>query len=481
MRTIDDLPRLPIANLMGSFGSKMADQLRLHRAAAATQDSLARGRILHFPFVMPCTPEAAHEVLVTKAKSFEKSPGIRVLLFKLAGRGLFTSEGALWRRQRKLVSPIFQPAPLQQYAETMRTIAERAADALEPGQRIDIQHVTTRIAMSVVGKALFDVDTFDEADALGEALTTCLTWVNANLASPALIAHIAMIDATETLAKRGPARLRPFFERSHDQVTSPFLVPGVRSRPLQDAATLIDERIQSMIDDRRAQGFARKDLLTRLLTAEDPELGGARMSDKQVRDEAVTLFVAGHETTATALAWAFYLLAQNPEALARARAEADAFGDGPITKWEPERLAYNTRVFRETMRLYPPITIFPRRALEDVEIGGCHLPRRSLTFVSSYALHRRPDVFEDPDRFDPDRWLPEREAMRHKSSYLPFAGGPRFCIGVHFAMMEGPIVLATLLRRCNFEIDRALTIEEEDFATLRPRGGVPAVVRSRAA
>lgn len=479
MTTIADLPRMPDAGLLGSFGMATAERLAFQRELATKDVPLVRGRILQFPVVFPCTPEAAHEVLVSKAKSFEKSPGFRVLLHYLAGQGLFTSEGALWRSQRKMMSPLFQPAPIHRYAETMRLVAERSAAAMHDGMALDVAHETTRIAMSVVGKALFDADTFDEADALGAALTTCLSWVNQNLASPALVAHVMLLDATEALASRTSGRLQKLFQGANDRVHSPFLLPGARDPKLLEAAALLDERIQQMIDERRRQGFSRADLLTRLLTARDPEGLSERMSDKQVRDEAVTLFVAGHETTATALAWSFYLLARHPEALARARAEADAFGDAPITEWQPERLAYCTRVFREAMRLYPPLMMFPRRSLEEVEIAGVTLPPRSLVFVSAYTQHYRPDAYPNPDAFDPDRWLPEREAERHKASYLPFSAGPRFCIGIHFAMMEGPIVLATLLRRWSFDIDPRKTIKEDDFATLRPKGGVPAIVRAR--
>lgn len=478
MNTVRDLKRMPDVGLLGSFGPSTPERLQFQRQLAKLDVPMARGRILHLSVVFPASPEAAHEVLVTKAKSFEKSPGIRVLLYLLAGQGLFTAEGGLWKRQRKLMSPIFQPAPMHQYAETMRLVAERAADGMRAGQTLDVAHETTRIAMSVVGKALFDVDTFDEADALGGALTTCLSWVNRNLANPALVAHVLMLDATEALAAKTSGGLSAFFKRAHDKVVEPFLLPGVNDPELRSAAQLLDERIQSMIDDRRKAGFQRKDLLTRLLLAEDPELGG-RMSDKQARDEAITIFVAGHETTATALAWSFYLLARHPEHFARAQAEADAFGDGPIEEWQPEKLAFLTRVFRETMRLFPPIMMMPRRTLEEVEIAGTTLPARTLVFVSAYAQHYRADSFPNPDAFDPDRWLPEQEATRHKSSYLPFSAGPRFCIGMHFAMMEGPIVLATLLRRWRFEIDPTREITEDDFATLRPRGGVQATVRAR--
>jgi cytochrome P450 len=473
-----DLPQIPNASWLGSFGHTTAERLAMQRHIAAASTPLVRGRILHLPLVLPARPEACHEVLVTKAKSFEKSPGLRVLLHDLAGEGLFTSEGELWRRQRRLMAPIFTPGALAQFAAAMRATAQRSADGMHPGQSIDLAHETTRIAMAVVGSALFGVDTFDEADALGAALTTALGWVNGALASPTIAPHIMVLDATRRLAARTDGRLRRVFERIHERFESPILVPGARSAALRNAVAVVDRRIQEMIDERRREGALRSDLLSRLLAARDADEAGT-MTDKQVRDEAVTLFVAGHETTATSLAWAFYLLARHPDVLAKVTAEADAFGDGPLHQFDPEQLALTTRVFRETLRLYPPLMMFPRRTLEEVEIAGTVLRPRTLVFVSAYAQHRRADVWPDPDRFDPDRFLPVEEAKRPKGAYLPFSAGPRFCIGMHFAMMEGPIVLATLLRRFRFEIDPNREIVEDDFATLRPRGGVPAVVRAR--
>jgi cytochrome P450 len=478
MGTIGDLPRVSNKGWLGSFGKDTAERLEMQREVARASAPVVRGRILHLPLVLPARPEACHEVLVTKARSFEKSPGLRVILHDLAGQGLFTSEGELWRRQRKLMAPIFTPGALGQYAEAMRATAARAAEGMHAGQPIDLAHETTRIAMTVVGKALFGVDTFDDADALGTALTTALGWVNGALASPAIAAHIMALDATGDLAKRTRGRLRGLLERAHEACESPFLIKGSRSRELKDAIAVVDERIQHTIDERRREGLDRPDLLTRLLAARDAEAGGS-MTDKQVRDEVVTLFVAGHETTATSLAWSFYLLARHPEVLERVVAEADAFGDGPIERFEPERLELTTRVFREALRLYPPVMMFPRRSLEEVEISGTTIPPRTIVFVSAYAQHYRADVYDEPERFDPDRFLPENEAKRPKGSYLPFSAGPRFCIGMHFAMMEGPIVLATLLRRFRFEIDPSRTITEDDFATLRPKGGVPAIVRAR--
>jgi len=477
MNSLQDLPKVSDRGWGGSFGKTTEERLAMQREVAACPGPMMRGRLMHLPLVLPARPEACHEVLVSKAKSFEKSPGLRVILHDLAGHGLFTSEGEHWRRQRKLMAPIFTPAALGQYAEAMRRTAIRAADEMRPGQAIDLAHETTRIAMTVVGSALFGMDTFNEADELGAALTTALGWVNGALSSPGIAAHIMLMDAASDLAARTDGRVKAFLERLRERFEAPRLVSGSQSAGLRRAIETIDTRVAELVAERRREKVDRPDLLSRLLAAHDADVGA--MTDKQVRDEAVTLFVAGHETTATSLAWAFYLLARHPEVAKRVVAEADAFGDDPIEDFDPSRLELTTRVFREALRLYPPVMLFPRRSLEEVEIGGTLLPARTIVFVSAYAQHRRADVWEDPERFDPDRFLPEREATRPKGAYLPFAAGPRFCIGMHFAMMEGPIVLATLLRRFRFEIDPKLTIVEDDFATLRPKGGVPAIVRAR--
>jgi cytochrome P450 len=474
----DDLPRIANRSWLGSLGKNAAARLEMQREIAAATAPLVRGRVLHLPLALPALPETCHEVLVTKARSFEKSPGLRLLLHDLGGQGLFTSEGELWRRQRKLMAPIFTPHALARFPEMMRQTATRCADQLVPGQTVDLAHEATRITMTVVGNALFGTDTFDEVDELGDALTIVLGWVNGAVSDPGIGAHILALNTASDLAGRTSGRLHDMFERIRDSFEAPFMVAGSRSAELQHAIAVVSARIQELVDQRRREGLHRPDLLSRLLTAHDAEEGA--MTDAQVRDEIVTLFVAGHETTATSLAWSFYLLARHPELRERVVAEADAFGDGPIERYDPDRLQLTTRVFREALRLYPPVPLLPRRTLEDVEIGGTLIPRRTVVFVSAWAQHRRADVWDEPDRFDPDRFLPEREAVRPKGSYLPFGLGPRVCIGLHFAMIEGPIVLATLLRRFHFEIDPTREIVEDDFTTPRPRGGVPALVCTRA-
>ncbi len=479
MRTTKDLPEVPGGNLLGHAHLFKDDRTRFFRTIAGTGD-FVRMRFLHRPTFFANTPSLAHEILVEKARSFEKSPGIRLLLHYLAGEGLFTSEGELWRRQRRLMAPLFAPNAIAKHARQMHEVATRAMSRLRDGESIDVSRETTRIAMGVVGKALFDSDTFEEADELGDALTTALQWTNDNMGSNALVAHILAMDLLDEVGPRVPGALRDLVGRARAKVEEPFLLPGARGPELRSAITRLEAKIQEMIDERRARPGERADLLARLLTARDADDASfAGMDDKQIRDEAVTLFVAGHETTATSLAWAFYLLARNPAWRAKVQAEVDALPPGPIDFERAAKLDVTLRVFKEAMRLYPPVEVLARRTLEPVTIGGVELPARSIVFVSPTIVHRHEATWPDPERFDPDRFLARFDAARPRSAWLPFGAGPRICIGNHFALLEGPIVLATMMRHARFEIDEHRTIEGEAFATLRPKGGVPAVVRLR--
>jgi cytochrome P450 len=477
--SLSSLPSAPGASLVGHAHLLRDDRLSFLSGLART-GPLVKLRFLTREIVMGTTPQAAHDILVEKGRSFEKSPGIRLLLYYLAGDGLFTSEGELWRRQRRLMAPLFQPAQIGQYAEVMRAVTRRALGAWRDGETVDLAREMTRITMGVVGKALFDADTFDEADELGEVLTVALAWTNQHSASSRLVVQLGLLAALEKSRERVPEALRDYNDRLYDFLKEPVLLSGARSPELQGAVRRLDRRIQQMIDERRASGLKRHDLLTRLLTARDTEGGsGEVMTDKQVRDEAVTLFVAGHETTATALAWALYLLGRDAGVRERVQAEVDALGDEEPGFENAHRLALTTRVFKEAMRIYPPVIVLPRRALEDVEVCGHTIPAGTIVFVSPYGIHHHPDVYPDPERFDPDRFLPENEAKRHRSAYLPFGAGPRVCLGIHFAMLEGPLVLATLMRHVRFETDPGRVVEPENFTTLRPAGGVSAVVRLR--
>lgn len=473
-RSLDSIPLVPRTSVFGHIARFRDDRLGLLRDVGRT-GPISRLNFLHRTVVFLSSPETVHEGFVEKAKSFEKSPGLRLILRELAGEGLFTSEGSLWRRQRKLMSPLFHPAQLAGYAASMNQETHRVLDRWKDGERVDLAHEMMRVTMGVVGRTLFGTGSFDEDD-LGQALTVALGWADQRSASRGLIAQMTVLEACEAAMERAPAPLAALARRLRAQLEEPHLLPGRRDPELARAIARVDVTMQRLIDERRRAGdHARADLLTRLLAARDDD--GASMDDRQLRDEATTLFVAGHETTATALSWAFYLLSKNPEAMARAQAEADSFGPEGPTVYDPERLAYSTKVFKEALRLYPPVLVLARRAKEDVVLGGRPIPRRTLVFVSPYAVHMREDLWPDPDRFDPERFDKEQEAARPKAAYLPFGLGPRVCIGNHFALMEGPIVLATVLRNVRVEVDAPRPIEPDLVATLRPKGGVPAIVR----
>ena len=479
MPSLLDVPEVPGANRLGHGHLFQENRLPFLGRIGETAD-LARVRFLHKSVLFVNEPGSAHEVLVEKAKSFEKSPGIRLLLHYVGGRGLFTSEGDLWRRQRRLMAPLFQPNAISKYARQMYEVTNRVVSELHEGDRIDLARETTRVAMGVVGKALFDSDTFSEADELGAALTTALGWVDSNAASGRLFLHIAALDLLDRVGPVVPSALLERHAQLREVFEEPFVLPQARGAAHQAAIARLDRKVQEMIEERRRAPGKSDDLLARLLTARDAEDASfTGMTDKQVRDEAVTLFIAGHETTATSLAWSFYLLARHPEWRAKVQAEVDALPEGPIEFAQAAKLDVTLRVFKEAMRLYPPVEVIARRSLEPVTVGGIDLTERTIVFVSPWIVHRHAPTWPEPEKFDPDRFLPENEAKRPRSAWLPFGAGPRVCIGNHFAMLEGPIVMATLMRAARFEIDEQKTIEPETFATLRPKGGVPAVVRLR--
>ena len=433
---------------------------------------------IRFPFqtVVAVNGVAAlYDVLVGKARLFQKSPMLRGALFPLAGDGLFTSEGALWKRQRKLMAPLFRKQDIARYGLDMGACAERAAASWADGETVDAARETTRIAMSVAGKTLFDADTFTDADELGEALTVALEWVNTQITSTTMMMQARLRTALLRAQPRLPAALP--VERAMDALLHPVLFPSERTRELRRALAVLNERVDQMIADRRAAKEPPPDLLTQLLNARDDD--GTTMSDRQVRDEILTLFIAGHETTASGLAWALYLLGKHPEAMARAVAEADALPGPHVGAEDAKRLPFCLQVFKESLRMYAPIYMFGRQAIEDVELDGYPVRKGTIVLISPYALHHREDLWPNPDVFDPSRFTPEAEQARPREAYLPFSGGPRTCIGNHFALMEGPIVLATLLRRAKFELLGHRPIEPELSATLRPQGGVPMRVTRR--
>lgn len=254
----------------------------------------------------------------------------------------------------------------------------------------------------------------------------------------------------------------------------PLWMPTRMNLKFARARRLLDATIQRIIDERRAHGRDMGDVLSLLMAAVD-ESGDGRMTDQQLRDEVMTLFSAGHETIATAMSWTWRLLSDHPDAAARLHTEArDVLGDAPVTFESLDRLEYAGRVVHESMRLYPPVWIFERQTTEPDEVAGYDLPEGTIVGVCTWALHRHPALWAAPQRFDPDRFLADRSADRHRYAYLPFGAGPRICIGRSFALMEAKILLATIARRYALDFPDTGTIRLDPGVTLRPRGGMPA-------
>jgi cytochrome P450 len=460
------------------------DRMGFLQRVAREVDRVSRLESIGADSIVVNHPEVLHELLVTRAAAFEKPQILRFALRPLAGDGLFTSNGELWRRQRKLMAPLFQPTALRRYVADMVACAERGLARWRDGAVLELARETTRITMSVAGKTLFGADTFSEADEIGAALTVALDWTGRNAPSGSALVHLlarrALLETTRLLTDEPPVLVH----RLAAALEGPLFNPGRDGRQLSRAIARLDTYVNKLTSERR-QTLARQrgggppppeDLLTHLIRARDEN--GARMNDKQVRDEVLTLFVAGHETTATALAWSIYCLCRHPEIYAAVEREVDAL-DGEPTFDHLPRLALTLRVFKEALRLFPPVHSFGRQTYQSLTIDGHLLRPNTVVVVAPWALHRRTDHWPEPERFDPDRFLPAAEERRPRLAWLPFGAGPRTCIGNHFAMIEGQIVLARLLRHARFELlgDEV----PEAGATLRPRSGMPVRVHLRRA
>jgi cytochrome P450 len=415
------------------------------------------------------TPEVLHEVMVEKADVIGKSYILRFGLYPLAGEGLFTSQWNTWKPNRRLMAPLFHPSVLGTYAADMVKSTEATLKLFRDGEVRAIFDDTNRITMSIAAKTLFDADTFEEAESIGDALTVGLGFALDHGPSAFAIAHVWTRALLKGLAARSP-KLEPLAKVS-EHLHGPLFLPGKKGRAVKEAVALLDAHVAKMIADRRKKladptQAPPNDLLSKLLQARDE---GGQLSEKQVRDEVLTLFIAGHETTATGLAWSLYLLCKHPDIYAKVQAEVDAAGQN-LGIESLAKLPLTLRVFKEALRLYPPVYIFGRQALRATEVQGLAVEAHTVVLVSPYALHRNPNVWPDPLQFDPDRFLPEAESKRHRLAWLPFGAGPRICIGNHFALMEAQLVLAKMLQYASFD----LAGEEEPlaFATLRPKHGV---------
>ncbi|MFL5775943.1 MAG: cytochrome P450 [Chloroflexota bacterium] len=387
-------------------------------------------------------PAEIEELLVDRAADFRKSFGTRMLI-PLLGHGLLTAEGEEWLRHRRLASPAFHRERIDGYGRTMAGYAEDAVDSWTDGQVVDLHDEMTALTLRIVARTLFDADVTSRIADVARLGTEVQDFYYLRFASLRFLV--------------------------------PTWLPTPGNRRLEATVRRLDELVYRIIRE-RAPGEDRGDLLSLLLLARDEQ--GNAMSERQVRDEVMTLLLAGHETTALALSWAFLLLDRNREARSRLEAELTAaLGDKPPSPDDVASLPFAQAVVNETLRLYPPAYVTGREAIRDTTIGGRPIPKRHIVLVSMSTTHRDARFFPEPDAFRPERWLDGLEKRLPRGAFIPFGLGSRKCIGASFAMMEATLLLATIARRWRFELE-AGEIGTQPSITLRPAAAMPGRMRS---
>ena len=388
-------------------------------------------------FFVATHPDLIEEVLLTKHRSFQKSPGLRrsSILF---GQGLLTSEGDFWRKQRRLIQPAFHRERIAASAAAMIEISARHLESWRTETPFDVHADLLRLTMDVAVATLFGSE----------------------------------ISEMETVARALDTGQRMFARWMHYLIMLPDWVPTPPAPGITKAVSDLDRVVYRLIAERRASGEDRGDLLSMLLGLKDAE-DGQVMSERQLRDEILTLFLAGHETTALTLTWTLYLMAQNPAAECRLQAELDEVLNGGMpAPGDAAGLPFTEQVVQETMRLYPPGWIIGRQAVEQVEIGGHTVPAGASVIMPQYVVHRDPRYFPDPDAFLPERWTPEFTRSLPKYAYFPFGGGPRICIGSAFAMQELTLLLAAIASRFQLHMAPGHPVVLQPSFTLRPKTGL---------
>lgn len=393
-------------------------------------------------------PDHIREVLALRSADFRKGHTALERLSTVLGQGLLTADGEDWKRHRRMIQPAFHRRRLRAYAEVMVSETERAIADWKDGEVRDISREMVDLTLRVVSRALFSHDASAQTDTVARAMR----WINTTLGRPDLLPRWVP----------SPSRLRTRREVER-----------------------LDTLVHGLIDARREAIAAGRtelpdDLLQALVAAVDDEGDGGSLTRQEVRDELVTFLLAGHETTSHALAWTWLLLSRNPAQRDRLHAQLDGVLDGRAPGFDDlDALPLTERVLEESMRLYPPAFVLARRAVRDTEIGGYRVPEGAEVVIWSYWTHHDPRWFPAPDVFLPDRFTPEAKAERPKLAYLPFGSGPRACIGAAFSLMEARLILATIARRFELELQPGHTVGVRPGVTLAPKGGLPMRLRLR--
>ncbi len=412
---------------------------------ASTYGDVCRFQLGRNPCYLFSHPDAIREILVTQAKHLGRSMGYEWMKTFL-GSGLLTSSGETHQRRRRLAQPAFRNSRIDAYAPNMLTTTQKWIATWQHGDKLDIHQEMMRLALTIIGQAMFHENLSKLVVEIGEAVDVFMRYWQSNFSPIAKLMHAL------------PLRL---------------------NREFNEAKTMFYQRMEAIVQNHREQGTDEGDFLSMLLLAQDDE-GGAALSNKEVVEELVTITIAGHETTANALSWSWYLLASHPEMAAQVEEEVDRELAGkPPTVADLERLTYCTAVFKESMRLYPPAWSVGRCAINDITLANVKVPAGSMIYVSPYLVHRDARWWPQPERFMPKRWINGQHSEQPKYSYLPFGAGKHQCIGERFAMLEGILLMALVVQKWRFELDPEHEVTPEAFITLRPKNGIKVTLQAR--
>lgn len=441
-------PRVPGRFFWGNMSEIQNNALNFY-----TRVALDYGEVVHlqagpFPMYQLNHPDHIQYVLQDNNRNYDKNNFGNDLLRAPLGNGLLTSDGDFWRRQRRLMQPAFHRQRIMALGEMMTAATAQMLERWRPyaqnGQALDLPHEMMHLTLSIISQALFTRETGRDAETVSRAATI-------------LVEHLGWKFVT----------LFP----------PPDWAPTPRNLRYRRAMRELDEIVYRIIGERRQHPTEANDLLALLLETRDEDTGEG-MTDKQLRDEVMTMYLAGHETTAVALAWTFYLLSKHPAVERQLRAEVTQTLKGRTpTMADLPSLPYTRMVLDESMRLYPPAWAVSRRNIQADEIGGYHIPANSFVFFSPYVMHRHPQYWDNPEGFDPERFAPENEKSRPRYAYFPFGGGPRQCIGNIFALAEAQLILTQIVQSYHLSLVPGQPIEPAPLVTLRPRDGLQMMVK----
>jgi cytochrome P450 len=466
---VEGIPALPGLPVLGNLLAFRRDRLGVQDDAARLAP-IARITLGYIPVYVVTCADLAHAVLVDHAASFHKSAAMQFLR-PVLGDGLLSAEGETHKRHRKLLAPAFAPRRLAAYGEVMVGQTREQIAKLSPRARFDPRDATRGGVNGPASPGRSPVD--GNVSPLLIDLAAEMMEMTLAIAGRTLFGVDVRRDAS-TVAHALELAMRSMVEGTTSPLQLGYQWPLPRHLRMRRAVKMLDDVVYRLIAEGRRRGTDRGDVLSILLLARDDD--GAALTDREVRDEVMTLLLAGHETTANTLTWTWYELGRNPAALARLEAEVSRVaGTRPVTTADLPELPWTAAVIDEAMRLHPPAYMIGREVVRDVEIGGFELPASSVVDVYIRGIHRRADYYPAPLAFQPERMLPDAKKARPRHHYLPFGAGPRVCIGAHFALMEAQLALATMVQQARIRPLRAV-VAPEPLVTLRPRGGMPALV-----